>query len=122
MSLKDPIARKAYFKKWRYSKEGQKYFEATRTKRNEQHTRYEKSKKGRLMSSLKAKRMREKYPEKWRARSQLRYAVRMGKINKLPCEKCGEIKVFAHHPDYSVPLKVVWLCLKHHREEHDNKH
>lgn len=120
MPLKDLIAKHAYYKLWRYSEGGKKYFEATRAKRNEEHKKYAKSERGRETTCLKAKRMRKKYPEKWRARSQLRYAVRMGKILKLPCEGCGDIKVFAHHPDYSKPLEVKWLCLKHHREIHGN--
>jgi hypothetical protein len=31
---------------------------------------------------------------------------------------CGTMEVESHHPDYSQPLKVIWLCCKHHRQLH----
>lgn len=52
------------------------------------------------------------------ARRLAAYAVKTGKIEKFPCEKCGSIKVHAHHDDYDNPLKVRWLCSKCHAEEH----
>lgn len=45
-------------------------------------------------------------------------ALRSGKLIKGKCEKCGSLKVQAHHGDYTRPLCVTWLCAKHHREEH----
>lgn len=45
-------------------------------------------------------------------------AIRDGKLIKQPCEKCGELKVEAHHYDYSRPLEVNWLCKKCHAEHH----
>lgn len=48
----------------------------------------------------------------------VKYAVKSGKLIKLPCFVCGEIEVEGHHPDYSRPLDVVWLCKTHHREVH----
>ncbi len=45
-------------------------------------------------------------------------AVRDGRVIKLPCIICGEIKVEAHHEDYNKPLDVKWLCPKHHRRLH----
>ncbi len=35
-----------------------------------------------------------------------------------PCVVCGDEKSQRHHPDYSKPLEVVFLCDKHHKEEH----
>lgn len=32
------------------------------------------------------------------------------------CNNIGE----KHHPDYDKPLEIVWLCSKHHKEEHRN--
>jgi hypothetical protein len=31
---------------------------------------------------------------------------------------CGTWMVEAHHPDYSSPLDVVWLCRRHHTDLH----
>ena len=45
-------------------------------------------------------------------------AIRDGKLKKLPCFVCGE-KAEAHHPDYSRPLDVIWLCKPHHVETHN---
>lgn len=36
-----------------------------------------------------------------------------------PCEVCGK-KAQKHHPDYNEPLKVQWLCRKHHMDLHKN--
>lgn len=56
--------------------------------------------------------------EKAKARELLKYAVKTGKVKKLPCCECGASQVEAHHADYSKPLDVVWLCPKHHRYAH----
>ena len=60
----------------------------------------------------------EKDKEKFFARRRLAYAVYSGKLKRLSCAKCGELKVQGHHPDYSKPLEVIWLCGVHHRELH----
>ena len=39
---------------------------------------------------------------------------RNGKITQEPCIVCGSLLTEAHHDDYSKPLDVIWLCLKHH--------
>lgn len=63
------------------------------------------------------KRMNKKFPDKLKARAKLAYAVKTGQITKKPCEVCGATKVHGHHPDYSKPLEVQWLCAKHHGRE-----
>lgn len=50
-----------------------------------------------------------------------REALRIGQLNKQPCEVCGKRKAEAHHDDYSQPLSVRWLCHKHHMEHHKNE-
>ena len=55
-----------------------------------------------------------------RARVLVMRAVKQGRLVKEPCEKCGSLKVEAHHEDYRSPLKVMWLCRKHHMEQ-ENK-
>jgi len=62
---------------------------------------------------------RAKNPRKNKARQAVSNAVRDGRLVKLPCQVCGSPKSQAHHPDYRSPLKVVWLCFKHHREIHN---
>lgn len=54
------------------------------------------------------------------ARSYLGVYLRRGKIKAQPCVSCGA-KAQAHHPDYSKPLDVIWLCRKHHLELHKQK-
>lgn len=68
-----------------------------------------------------AYKMIEKYPEKYKARYKFRNAVRLGKIDKLPCEACSELKVEAHHYlgyEGEHWKDVKWLCKKHHMIEH----
>lgn len=63
------------------------------------------------------KRYEDRNPGKHAARVAVKNAVRDGRLKKLPCMVCGD-KSEAHHPDYSRPLDVVWLCAMHHRETH----
>jgi len=48
------------------------------------------------------------------ARNNVHYALKTGKLTKGVCEVCGEPEVHAHHDDYTKPLDVRWLCVKHH--------
>ena len=58
---------------------------------------------------------RERYPDKYRARTAVGNAVRDGRLTREPCEACGTTeRVEAHHDDYSKPLEVRWLCKAHH--------
>jgi rubredoxin len=52
------------------------------------------------------------------ARVKVTKAVKRGRLVKLSCEKCGSAKSQAHHPDYSRPLDVQWLCRDCHAEKH----
>ncbi len=58
------------------------------------------------------RRYRDKYPEKYHARTMLGNAVRDGVVVKpIHCSKCGaEANLEGHHEDYSKPLDVQWLC------------
>lgn len=62
--------------------------------------------------------VREKYPEKYRARTAVGNAIRDGRLIRLPCEVCGHPKTEGHHDDYSRPLDVRWLCKEHHEAFH----
>ncbi len=60
------------------------------------------------------------HPEKRKAHIATTNAISSGVLVKQPCEICGELKVQAHHDDYSKPLSVRWLCVKHHFEHHSS--
>lgn len=97
----------------------------------ERYREYDR-RRGRLPHRLKANRLcarqrdrsqsqiawRERNPEKRAAHVILGNALRSGRIKKAPCEICGKKKAEAHHDDYAFPLKVRWLCRKHHAELH----
>jgi hypothetical protein len=65
-----------------------------------------------------AKKRKKNNPLKRLANQAISNGKRNGSVVPQPCEVCGEIKVQAHHTDYSKPLDVQWLCFKHHREAH----
>ncbi len=67
------------------------------------------------------RRHRERHPERHKARAAVNNAIAAGRLTREPCEVCGtNRRVQAHHPDYSAPLDVIWLCFRCHRErEHD---
>jgi len=54
----------------------------------------------------------------YKVRFLIQKLVKKGVIKKLVCAECGDAKTVGHHPDYSKPLEVVWLCQKHHTETH----
>lgn len=64
-------------------------------------------------------------PEKRHAETLLDHAVSRGKIIKSTnCQKCGRDDriIQGHHPDYSKPLDVVWLCPPcHHWADEERK-
>ncbi|QJT70437.1 hypothetical protein [Microcystis phage MaeS] len=94
-----------------------RHYEQNKEELIKKSTKYQKTEKGREIRRNKAKRYNEKYPEKVRARQEVRNALRRGDLVKEPCEKCGETKVEAHHENYHEPLEVVWLCKKCHDNE-----
>ena len=67
------------------------------------------------------KRWQAKHPERKRASTAVNKAIRSGKL--IPWPVCAvptcSCKPEAHHPDYSRPLDVVWLCDEHHKQAHN---
>jgi hypothetical protein len=59
----------------------------------------------------------EEKKKRIKARSIFNHYLRDNHLNRQPCEICGG-KAEAHHDNYDEPLKVRWLCFKHHREWH----
>ena len=64
---------------------------------------------------------KERYPIKVMARDIVAHAIQDERLVRCICEVCGNPNTQAHHDDYSKPLEVRWLCVKHHREFHKNK-
>lgn len=61
---------------------------------------------------------RLKNPLKYAAHTAVNNALKLKKITREPCIKCGSLKTDAHHEDYSKPLEVIWFCRIHHAERH----
>ncbi len=46
-------------------------------------------------------------------------ALRDGTLVRGECAVCGTMdRIHGHHDDYSYPLRVVWLCYRHHAKHH----
>lgn len=61
---------------------------------------------------------REKHPEIFLAYAKVQWAVRSGKLVRLPCEQCGSTNTNAHHDNYKKPLDVRWFCVPCHHAHH----
>lgn len=60
-----------------------------------------------------------KNKHKRKAKDLVNQAIKVGQITKTNCEHCGSLdNIEGHHPDYSKPLEVIWLCIKCHNLEH----
>lgn len=100
----------------------------SKCKRPLELTRVDKQRYCRSCHAEHMRRTRPKHSEltdearkKANARSYLKEYIKRGKVEKKPCEKCGDSIAEAHHEDYDSPLKVIWLCRGHHLELHKNK-
>jgi hypothetical protein len=91
----------------------------------QQYAEYERNRYQRLKRKKKsAEYLRNgnlRNPEKAFARTAIGNAIRDGKLQRKPCEVCGNAKSEGHHPDYAKPLDVMWLCRTHHLEQHGKK-
>lgn len=69
------------------------------------------------------KRYKSKNIEKVKAHKLFNAYTRYHKIKKGKCKFCikGGKKTDAHHPDYSKPFSIVWLCRIHHSAIHLGK-
>ena len=61
---------------------------------------------------------RKRNPKSYLAHLSVQSALRLGVIEKAPCEVCGCEKAEAHHADYERPYDVNWLCRRHHKALH----
>jgi len=76
-----------------------------------------KNPKRELAKNIRNEKYRKEFKERVNAHVILKRAIAKGLIKKTVCWCCGE-KAEAHHPDYSRPLDVVWLCSSHHKQAH----
>lgn len=85
--------------------------------------KYRKSDIGKIKAREAAYRSMAKFRIKNNARHNLNYHLKKGHIVKPRfCEDCGlKDKIFAHHTDYSKPLKIKWLCRRCHADKHKRK-
>src|SRR4030095_1753477 len=98
-------------RKWRRSPAG-------KLARARSKIRYRAGDSGKEAHKKDARKWMDKNPEKTRADRILNYAIKRGVVSKEPCWICGAERVHGHHRDYSKPLQVIWLCHRHHMEEH----
>jgi hypothetical protein len=69
--------------------------------------------------TLYARAYQARNPEKHLARKAVEYALEWGKLVRGDCQDCGsKEKIEAHHPDYSKPLDIEWLCKPCHVARH----
>jgi hypothetical protein len=69
-------------------------------------------------ANLVSKRWRASDPRIMRCHNAVARAVKSGKLQKLPCERCGAVKTLAHHENYDEALAVMWLCQPCHKQRH----
>ena len=114
---------KAAYDKARYQANKEKilaqsatYYQANREKVIAKRATYYQANKEKVVARI--SKYRKANPEKLKAHTAVASAIRRGKLVSLPCSECGETKTEAHHYAYDMPLDVIWLCRKHHRQLH----
>lgn len=96
------------------------YYRRNRDKVIAQRDKYRATPEGRAAAKKSGEAAYKRYPEKVTARHALVQAVKSGRVQKPEvCDNCGASgKIHGHHPDYSKPLDVMWLCNPCHRDVH----
>ena len=82
--------------------------------RKGRHTKWRNSPKGEIKTREYSKAHYEEDKPKNKARAAISRLIKLGVIKRMPCEMCGDSNSQGHHPDYSKPLEVMWLCQSHH--------
>lgn len=119
-----PPCRKAYDKAWREERKAKGLPTGGGKMPRDYHKAYEEAYrqqpdvKERLRDRARARRTNPAERHKHVARWKVNHAVASGRLVRKPCEVCGSPRSQAHHPDYSKPLDVIWLCAPHHAAEH----
>lgn len=63
-------------------------------------------------------RWRRKNRKKVLAQKTVQTAILSGRLQRKPCEVCGDSDSHGHHDDYDKFLDVRWLCVVHHNKWH----
>ncbi len=90
-----------------------KFYERNRERMLERVKKYQKINREKI-SVYDKNRDKQKRKARWSVYNHIKY----GLLSKKPCFGCGNIKVQAHHEDYSKPLEIIWLCTSCHGIRH----
>jgi hypothetical protein len=101
------------------SKYNKKWRDSNRDKIRAIDKRYYESHREELIKKITS--YKKKYPEKHRARGLIGMKILRGTLKREPCVLCGKEKAQAHHPNYSFPTYIVFLCTSHHKLVHLGK-
>ena len=104
----------------RINERQREYYSKNKDEINTRTNEYLATEQGKRKSNEYYHKIKEKFDLKIKARNNLRYAVRVGKITKPEiCEKCfKKRKLHGHHEDYNKPLEVIWVCDRCHTKIH----
>src|SRR3990167_7865102 len=83
---------------------------------HQQNWRLNNKDRSRKTQNKSTKRYRQKNKIKVNIRRKLAYAIKIGRIKCSPCQICNNLNSQAHHPDYTKPLEIIWLCPLHHKQ------
>lgn len=89
----------------------------TRRSNIEYYREYDR-KRGNRQTTDYLRKYRDENLARYKAHNAVSNAVRDGRLVKEPCFMCGSKDVVGHHPDYSKPLEVIWLCQGCHKLIH----
>lgn len=80
---------------------------------------YKQTEKGKAAAARHAKNNYK--PDRNAAQQAVKWALKTGKLTKLPCLICGDDDSLGHHPSYApdMRLSVTWLCVHHHNQLHN---
>lgn len=81
---------------------------------------YAQTERGKSVRTEGSKAWVQRNPERRHAQIVVGNSLRDGKLVRGVCQ-CGEIKVQAHHDDYSKPLEVRWMCMPCHAAHHKSE-
>ena len=87
-------------------------------KHKETYKKWSKTKRGKEVIKNRIINWRIKNKLKRNAQTTVSNAIRDKRLFRKPCIICNSLKVEAHHPDYSRPFQITWLCKPHHLSIH----